>query len=89
MVTASYVDACNMGGSHDRLLNDHQNRTRADREPVGDLPDDCKANRGDLRAIQQGDLQMRFSVKILAALVVLPIVLSKAPANAFPYEPYP
>lgn len=89
MVTASYVDFWNMGGSHDGPLNDHQNSTRADREPVRDLPEDCAANRGDLRALQQGDLQMRFSVKLFAALVILPIVLSKAPANAFPYDPYP
>lgn len=32
---------------------------------------------------------MRFSIKILAVLVVLPVVLSKAPANALPYDPYP
>jgi hypothetical protein len=40
-------------------------------------------------ATQQGDLQMRFSIRILAMLVVLPVVLSKAPANALPYDPYP
>jgi Protein of unknown function (DUF3551) len=78
-----------MGGSHDRLLNDHKDRTSADREPVRDLPDGRVAHRGDLRAAQQGDLQMRFSIKILAVLVVLPVVLSKAPANALPYDPYP
>jgi hypothetical protein len=39
-------------------------------------------------ATQQGDLQMRFSIRILAMLVVLPVVLSKAPANALPYDPF-
>jgi hypothetical protein len=37
----------------------------------------------------RGGVQMRFDTTVMAALVVVPLILTQTPASALPYDPYP
>ena len=35
------------------------------------------------------EVSMRFGTKVMAGLVMMPVLLTQTPARALPYDPYP
>jgi len=44
---------------------------------------------GVISTTTKGGLRVHFGTEVMAALVVVPVVLTQTPASALPYDPYP